>query len=351
MPKIIRYDKGWRVNFKHAGKRHVKRFQNNKFPDANKAAEKYIESILSGQDIEPELTVADTIDKYLNWSEKIKQKSPNTIRKDRERLNVFINWSDKQGILILMTIDVNVIRQFQEYYFKNAPFVKKYYRRKYNTASTWEKYRQVLSAFFNWSVSRGYMKSNPLSKNKEFKVKVQKKRPEIFTTNELKKLFDYFDSLGSVHISTFFRFLAYTGCRLAEAIGLTWTDVDLSKKEITFSQTKNYESRTVPIAPKLLAWLKKLPAEDVYVFGDGNGEKLYHSSWYWRLLRSATEACRMRPHSIHAFRHTFCSSLAAADINLATIKELAGHKDIKTTLIYLQFNIAQKKKAMKSLSY
>jgi len=351
MPKIIRYDKGWRVNFRHAGKRYVRRFQKKKYPDAKKAAEKYIESIVSGQDIEPELTVADTIDKYLNWSEKIKQKSPNTIRSDKQRLLVFAVWCNEQSILSPQAIDVAIIRRFQEYYFDNAPFVKKHQRRKYSPASTWEKYRQVLSAFFNWSVNRDYMNSNPLSKNKEFKIRVQKKKPEIFTADELKKLFEYFDGLGSAYVSTFFRFLAYTGCRLAEAINLKWMDVDLSKKEINFVHTKNYKPRTNPIDTKLLRWLKKLPPDDVYVFGDGNGGKLYHPSWYWKLLRKATDALGMRPHKIHAFRHTFCSALAAADINLATIKELAGHEDIETTLIYVQFNIVQKKKAIKFLTY
>ena len=36
----------------------------------------------------------------------------------------------------------------------------------------------------------------------------------------------------------------------------------------------------------------------------------------------------------HGCRHTFCSRLVQRGVNLAVVKELARHKDIKTTLMY-----------------
>ena len=38
--------------------------------------------------------------------------------------------------------------------------------------------------------------------------------------------------------------------------------------------------------------------------------------------------------TLHTFRHTFCSRLAQAGVSLQKIAHLAGHSDIKTTMIY-----------------
>ena len=173
----------------------------------------------------------------------------------------------------------------------------------------------------------------------------------MVTQSELRKIIDYFDGLGSPQISAFFRLLAYTGCRLSEAINLKWEHVNLETNEIVFEETKNYEARSVPILPQLRKALTKLPNSHLYVFDNGRDAHLYDSTWYWKLLRQATEACKLRQRPIHAFRHTFCSILAELNTNLVTIKELAGHKRIETTMRYIQFTQNAKREAMLRLPF
>lgn len=43
----------------------------------------------------------------------------------------------------------------------------------------------------------------------------------------------------------------------------------------------------------------------------------------------------------HVLRHTFCTQLADAGADVGTIRELAGHADIRTTTIYTAVNDAR----------
>ncbi len=349
MPKPVTYASGWRVNFTHHGRRYRVRFPDTEHPDPKLAAERFIKSVLDGEQPAPAASIEELVEKYLTWSARVRNKSTRTVRSDRQRLSVFLAWVKAERIRSARAISVNTIRAFQEYYFANAPFSQ--HRHRGNPVATWEKYRQVLSAFFNWCSERDAMDLNPLSKKSEFILPAQKKRPQIFSPEEMEKLFAYFDSMESPVISAFFRFLAYTGCRLSEAIHLRWTEVDLKLNEVTFIQTKNYEPRTVPIAVPLQPFLAALNSKNLYVFDSGQDTPIYHDSWWWKLLQQATMALQIKPRPVHAFRHTFGSSLAEQDVNLATIKELMGHKRIETTLIYLQFTKKKKREAVSQLPF
>lgn len=53
----------------------------------------------------------------------------------------------------------------------------------------------------------------------------------------------------------------------------------------------------------------------------------------------------------HTLRHTFASHLVMADVNLRTIKELLGHSDIKTTMIYAHLAPEHLKGAVERLAF
>jgi integrase len=54
-------------------------------------------------------------------------------------------------------------------------------------------------------------------------------------------------------------FLLYTGARVSEALYLDWRQVDLARREVQFLNTKNGESRGVPLHPRLVEALSALP--------------------------------------------------------------------------------------------
>jgi len=50
------------------------------------------------------------------------------------------------------------------------------------------------------------------------------------------------------------------------------------------------------------------------------------------------------PYSLHTWRHTYCTRLVSVGVDLVTVKELAGHAKIETTMLYAHF-LPQKMKA------
>ena len=66
----------------------------------------------------------------------------------------------------------------------------------------------------------------------------------------------------AAHMQPLVTFLLYTGARLSEALYLDWRDVDLSRRHVSFTDTKNGESRGVPLHDRVVAALGNLEHRD-----------------------------------------------------------------------------------------
>ncbi len=333
---------------------------NRKFPTRS-AADDFIADLIGNKKPTPrrkqDSSIADIIRRYLNYAQKIQAKSPRTIRCDQSRLMIFQRWTDSRKIKSICDITIDQIRQFQEYYFDNAPFANNPHHRKPKggpTAATWEKYRQILLVFFNWCVRRSLVEVNPVA-DPEFKIKTQQKIPEIFTPDELHLIFNYFDEYDKGQpfpVGFIFHLLAYTGMRLGEAINLRWSDVDLENHIIRIAKSKSKKIRSIPIHADLMERLENLPTcENDYVIDNGRNRPLYTDSWYWKTFNRAAKACDIKPRPIHSLRHTFAAHLVMSGVDIFTVKELLGHSDIKTTTVYLHFSPRHAEAAISKLPY
>jgi site-specific recombinase XerD len=84
-----------------------------------------------------------------------------------------------------------------------------------------------------------------------------------------------------------------------------------------------------------------------YVFYDPKTGKPYKD--VKRSFKTALRRSGIKDFHFHDLRHTFASHLVMAGVDLTTVKELLGHKDIKMTLRYAHLAPAHKKKAVEIL--
>ncbi len=149
------------------------------------------------------------------------------------------------------------------------------------------------------------------------------------------------------------------GLRRGEIIGLFQTDVDFARGQLTVQRsaykgklgpTKSKKNRTIPMTKALAAALKDLRhlrGERVLYRDDGTPltpKKI--RMWMEQVERRAGLPVT---GAVHILRHSFCSHLAMRGAPVRTIQELAGHRDLSTTLRYMHLAKGAKHAAIELL--
>jgi integrase len=142
-----------------------------------------------------------------------------------------------------------------------------------------------------------------------------------------------------------------TGFRASELLSLTWQDIDFRRGVVSVraGYVKNGEARSVPMNDTLTMVLKSARvncAEGEQVFRNQRGQP-YRS--YRTAFERAVHQAGIRDFTFHDLRHTFASRLVMAGVDLATVKELMGHKHITMTLRYAHLSSDHKRAAVKKL--
>ncbi|MHB8232054.1 MAG: site-specific integrase [bacterium] len=140
-----------------------------------------------------------------------------------------------------------------------------------------------------------------------------------------------------------------TGMRKGEILSLTWDRVDLKNRIILLDKTKNGERREIPVNDTLYRALSGLTRRlDIkLVFPNPETLKQYYDlkGTFGRALAKS----HITDFRFHDLRHTFASRLVMKGIDLTTVKELLGHKDVKMTLRYAHLAPAHIRKAVEIL--
>ncbi len=218
-------------------------------------------------------------------------------------------------------------------------------KEKHNWSSkTFLIYRQYLNSFFAWCFQNQYITKNPIIDIQ--KPKLPKALPRYLTKSEVEKLltqlalFKWKYEFERIRNETIIYTLLYAGLRLGELLRLKITDVNLSEEQILVRQGKGKKDRLVPIHSALLIRLR------IYI--QARKKKQNYSSWFFTGVRSekplshkdVLRVCHKLSRASqvkftpHRLRHTLGRLSIEANLSPYKLKEILGHSDISTTMIY-----------------
>lgn len=264
--------------------------------------------------------------------------------------------------------------------------------------------QNLLHQIFCIAERDGYVRTNPtvgvLSDIKN-SCDWQSPKRHALTTGEQEAFIEFVKSNNRYQrFLPLFTFLLGTGCRIGEAVGLTWNDCDFKNKIIYIDHSLSYipDEKTGKYklsisVTKTSAGMREIPMlEEVrqmlltefskqeqdkrqtmsvdgysdFVFLKSNNSTTFLASNVDRIIKliikeyntielklakkQNRDAITLPRFSVHNLRHTFCTRLCEHESNLKVVQEVMGHSNISTTMnVYNEATIDAKKSSFKAL--
>lgn len=121
-----------------------------------------------------------------------------------------------------------------------------------------------------------------------------------------------------------------TGARAGELLSLQWQDIDFEKGFALLHNTKNGETRSIPIMGHTADLLRKRRGIG-RVFPSPSGNAVYD---YAKPFKAALAASGVDNFRFHDLRHTAAAAMAQNGVTLLAIAHVLGHKSIQMTQRY-----------------
>ena len=199
---------------------------------------------------------------------------------------------------------------------------------------------QSVSFFFRHVLKRPYDVPSKLYPKQEYKL------PHYLTKDEMLKLVENCRSAKQrAIVETFYG----SGIRLEELRMLKLTDIESKNNRIFVRCGKGRKDRYTLLSKRLVETLRSYyraqqQKPKTYLFeGQKMGEPLHSRSIQHSIAMAYQHAgLSQKGHKVHALRHSFATHLLDAGVDIHTIKELLGHSDIKTTMVYLHLQSSKR---------
>lgn len=199
-----------------------------------------------------------------------------------------------------------------------------------------------------------------------FRMKVETNRKDFYTLREFKKFIKFVDN---IIYKRFFEFMFFCGTRPGECMALKFSDlegnyininktIDEHGKRLLGTPKTASSNRFIKIDKKLkydLLYLKKYyilkygsETFDYFIFG---GIKPLAPTTINRYKLKACNKAKIRPITLHQFRHSHATFLLNKGIDIHEISKRLGHSKVSTTLdVYTHSDLSQEKRVYDTLN-
>ena len=205
--------------------------------------------------------------------------------------------------------------------------------------------------------------------------KAKRKKVKHFDNPELKKFLVYLDNLDSCKYRyyydvTLYKFLLATGCRINEALALSWSDIDLDNAIVHVTKTLNRyleinspksksSYRDIDIDQETVSMLKQYKLRQTKeAWKIGQRESVVFSDFIHEYTSIVKLKKRLLTHfkhadvpniGFHGFRHTHASLLLNSGIPYKELQHRLGHSTLSMTMD--TYSHLSKENAKKAVSF
>ena len=145
-------------------------------------------------------------------------------------------------------------------------------------------------------------------------------------------------NLESDRLKLLIRFLHLTGCRIDEALSLSWSRCSFERRRIQFIKTKTLNARALPMSDELRDILIKCQR-----WSQGQPFPYTYREVYTPYKKAVEQTCKQlhldetvqSEWVLHTLRHTCLTQLAVRGATAIQIMEWAGHKSLSTSQKYV----------------
>ena len=193
--------------------------------------------------------------------------------------------------------------------------------------ATVNRYHASLSKLFTTAMRWGWVNSNPMRLIE--KAREADGRERFLADDELDRLLKATAKSKDPYLDITVKLALTTGGRYSEVLGLTWSNVSIERESVTFRNTKNKESRTVPLVDPALSAVTRLHAtrrqdtDLLFPWSKPDQPKNIRRGWH-----NALEAARIENFTFHDLRHTCASYLAMNGARPSELAAVLGHKTL-----------------------
>lgn len=178
----------------------------------------------------------------------------------------------------------------------------------------------MLSKAFNLASDRWqWCRENPCSK-----VPREKENNNVIrwlTKEEEERLMDGARGYLNGQLTEIITVALHTGMRLGEILNLKWKDIDLGRKVITVTKTKNKDPKTIPVNQtvyNMLVTKSKVTSILGYLFTTENGTKIRARNMQREFYKAMSKA-GIENFRFHDLRHTFATRLIQAGVDIYSV--------------------------------
>jgi len=209
---------------------------------------------------------------------------------------------------------------------------------------------RTVKAIFGFAIKMGFVPEIPFNVQR---LRVQKKPRVTVPATSLRSFLSTVDAEAqNPHIRVIIRVMIGLGLREAEALGMRWEWFDIPNQTYTVGKAKGKEARVLPVPSWLMQSILEMPKAQIseWVFPSALDGKPHRAQFCKKVLQRVCEKLKLGNVTQHRLRATFASLHAEAGTPVTEIQGMLGHKNIATTMIYVETSLEAKRKAQDALS-